>query len=53
MNEHTERISLLNRINLISEKDGPQKLDRVPLVITYDRFLSNIIKTITKSCIQN
>ena len=42
MNEYHEKISLLNRINLITEKEAPQKLDRIPLVITYNGFLPNI-----------
>ena len=33
------------RIDLIMAKD-PKKSDRIPLVITYNRFLSNITKTI-------
>ena len=48
INEHLERISLLNRIDLITEKDTRQKSDRIPLVITYNRFLPNITKTFRK-----
>ena len=47
--EHLERISLLNKIDLITEKDIRQKSDRIPLVITYNRFLLNITKTIRKN----
>ena len=39
INKHLERISLLNRINLITEKDTPGKSDRIPLLITYNKFL--------------
>ena len=49
INEHLERISLLNRSDLISEKDTRQKSDRISLAITYNRFLPNITKTIKKS----
>ena len=49
MNEYHGKISLLNRINLITEKEAPQKLDRIPLVITYNGFLPNITKTIWKN----
>ena len=49
MNEHHGKISLLNRINLTTEKEAPQKLDRIPLVITYNGFLPNITKTIWKN----
>ena len=49
INEHLERISPLNRIDLITEKDSQQKLDRIPLVITYNQFLPNTTKTITKN----
>ena len=48
INEHLERISLLYRIDLITEKDTRQKLDRTPLVITYNQFLPNITKTLKK-----
>ena len=48
-NEHLERISLLNRIDLITEKDTQQKSDRIPIVITYNRFLPNITKTIREN----
>ena len=30
-------------------KDAKKKSDRIPLVITYNRFLSNITKTIWKN----
>ena len=36
INEHLERIGLLNRIHLITERDTRQKSDRIPLVITYN-----------------
>ena len=49
INEHLERISLLNRINLIPKKDIRKKSDWIPLVITYNRLLPNITKTIRKS----
>ena len=49
INEHLERVSLLNRIVIITEKDAQQKSDRIPLVITYNQFLPNIIKTIRKN----
>ena len=38
-NEHLEKIRLLNRIDLIAEKDTQQKSDRIPLVIAYNQFL--------------
>ena len=44
INEHLERINLLNRIVIITEKDTQQKSDRIPLVITYNQFLPNITK---------
>ena len=47
INKHLERISLLNRIDLTTEKDTRQKSDRIPLVIKYNRFLPNITKTIS------
>ena len=47
INEHLERISLLNRIDLITEKDTPQKSG--PLVVTHNQFLRNITKTIKKN----
>ena len=34
INEHLERISLLNRVDLITEKYTRQKSDRIPYVIT-------------------
>ena len=49
INEHLERISLLNRIDLITEKDTRQKSDRIPLIITYNPLLPNITKTIRKN----
>ena len=49
INEHLERISLLNRIDFIMEKDIRQKSDRIPFVITYNRFLPNITKTNRKN----
>ena len=42
--KHLENIDLLDRTDLIVEKDTQQKSDRISLVITYDRFLLNIIK---------
>ena len=48
INELLERVSLLNRIDLISE-DTRQKPDRIPLAITYNQFLPNITKTIRES----
>ena len=48
INEHRERISF-NRIDLITEKDTQRKSDRIPLLITYNRFLRNITKTIRKN----
>ena len=41
--------NILDRIDLITEKDKRQKSDRIPLVITYNRFLPNITKTIRKN----
>ena len=49
INEHLERISLFKRNDLITEKDTRQKLDRIPVVITYNRFIPNITKTIRKN----
>ena len=49
INEQLEKISLLNRIDLITEKDTRQKSDRIHLVITYNQFLPNITKTIRKN----
>ena len=49
INEHLERINLLNLIDLITEKDKRKKSDKMPLVITYNWFLPNIIKTIRKN----
>ena len=49
INKHLERISLLNIIDLITEKDTRQKSDRIPPLITYNRFLPNITKTIKKN----
>ena len=48
-NEHLERMSLLNRSDLITEKDTQQKSDRIPFVITCNRFLPSITKTIRKN----
>ena len=42
INKHLERISLLNRIDPTTEKDTRQKSERIPLVITDNRFLPNI-----------
>ena len=42
--KHLENTDLLDRTDLIVEKDTQQKSDRISLVITYDRFLLNIIK---------
>ena len=36
INGNLERISLLNRIDLITEKDTRKKSDRIPLVIIYN-----------------
>ena len=33
---------LLNRIDLITERDKWQKSGRIPLAITYNQFLANI-----------
>ena len=49
INEQLERISLLNRIDLITEKDTRQKSDRIHLVITNNQFLPNITETIRKN----
>ena len=49
INEHLERINVLNRIDLLMEKDKRQKSDRIPLVITYNQFLSNITKIFRKN----
>ena len=38
INEHLERIRLLNRTDLITEKDTRQKSDTIPLVITYNQI---------------
>ena len=48
INELLERVSLLNRIDLISE-DTRLKPDRIPLAITYNQFLPNITKTSRES----
>ena len=47
--KHLENTDLLDRTDLIVEKDTQQKSDRIPLVITYDRFLLSITKTLWKS----
>ena len=49
INEHLERISLLSRIDLITKKVMRKKSGRILLVIIYNRFLPNIIKTIRKN----
>ena len=49
INEHLERINLLNRIVIITEKDTQQKSDRIPLVTTYNQFLPNITKITRKN----
>ena len=49
INEHLERINLLNRIDLITKKDTREKSDKIPLVITYNQFPRNITKTIRKN----
>ena len=49
INEHLKRISLLNKIDLITKKDMQEKSDRMPLVITYNWFLLNTAKTIRKN----
>ena len=36
INEHFERISLLNKIDLITEKEARQKSNRISLVITFN-----------------
>ena len=38
INEHFERVSLVNRIDLIAKKDSQQKSDRILFVITYNKF---------------
>ena len=49
INERVKRISELNRIDLVTEKDARHKSDRIRLVITYNQFLPNIIKNIKKN----
>ena len=49
ISERLERISLLNRIDLITAKDTRQKSAIIPPVIRYNRFLPNITKTIGKN----
>ena len=49
INECLERISLLNRIDLITGKDTRNKSDRIPLVIGYNQFLPNITEIIRKN----
>ena len=49
ISKHLERISLLNRIDLITENETPQKSNRTPLLVKYNRFLPNITKTIRKN----
>ena len=49
ISKHLERISLLNRIDLITENKTPQKSNRTPLLVKYNRFLPNITKTIRKN----
>ena len=49
INEHLERIILLIKIDLITEKDTRQKADRIILVIIYKRFLPNSTTTIRKN----
>ena len=49
INEYLERISLLNRIDLITGKDTRNKSDRIPLVIGYNKFLPNITEIIRKN----
>ena len=44
-----ERIRLLNRVDLIRGKDTRRKSNGIPLVITYNRFLPDITKTIKKN----
>ena len=46
INKHLEKIDLLNRIDLIMEKDTQQKSDRISFAITYHRCLPDITKTI-------
>ena len=49
INERLKRISELNRIDLVTEKNARHKSDRIRLVITYNQFLPNIIKNIKKN----
>ena len=42
-------ITFLNRIDLSTVKDTRQKSGKIPLVITCNRFLPNITKTIRKN----
>ena len=49
INERLKRISELDRIDLVTEKDARHKSDRIRLVITYNQFLPNIIKNIKKN----
>ena len=49
INERLKRISELNRIDFVTEKDARHKSDRIRLVITYNQFLPNIIKNIKKN----
>ena len=48
INEQLEKISLLNRIDLITEKDTRQKSDRIHLVITYTSFYQILPKPLGK-----
>ena len=49
INKHLKRKSLLNRIDLIIEKDTQQKSDRIPIIITYNQFLPSVTKIIRKN----
>ena len=48
INYHLERISLLNKIDLLRENETRKKSDGITLVITYNRFLPNITKPLEK-----
>lgn len=48
VSKHLEKIDLLDRINLITEKGTSLKSGRMPLVVTYNRSLLNIKKSINK-----
>ena len=46
INELLKRISVLSKVDLIAEKDAKKTTNRIPLVITHNRFLPNITKII-------